>query len=234
MLFSARITITGRGDAEMEVTSTAYALPGAVSASLVAGAAVALAVLGLIARRRSLGATARFASPPAPAWCSAWLGAIVDHHDQHRGLALRGGRRHHRRGGHDRRGAGRFPRCPGCSPRSAGPSIGGLRWSASCSTSSRTRCCSAFGSGSSRRRRPAPPSGSRSPSRCSAAWPPGLIALPGAAPRPPPRRRHRPGLAVLRAGRRRPGPAAGGRRGPDPHRRRPGARRWPARSASWS
>lgn len=61
MLFSARITITGGADAEMEVTSTAYALPGAVTASLVTGAALALAVLGLIGRRRTLGATARFA-----------------------------------------------------------------------------------------------------------------------------------------------------------------------------
>ncbi len=61
MLLSARITITGREQAEMEVTSTAYALPGVISACLVAGAAVALLVLGLLARRgRRLGATARF------------------------------------------------------------------------------------------------------------------------------------------------------------------------------
>ena len=38
MLWSARATITSRADAEMEVTSTAYAMPGAISASLVAGA----------------------------------------------------------------------------------------------------------------------------------------------------------------------------------------------------
>ncbi|GAA2641747.1 hypothetical protein [Paractinoplanes durhamensis] len=61
MLFSARVSITGRADAEMEVTSTAYALPGAVSASLVAGTAAALAVLALLTRRRALGSTARFA-----------------------------------------------------------------------------------------------------------------------------------------------------------------------------
>ncbi len=61
MLFSARITITGRADAETEVTSTAYALPGAVTASLVTGAALAMAVLGLITRRRALGSTVRFA-----------------------------------------------------------------------------------------------------------------------------------------------------------------------------
>jgi hypothetical protein len=61
MLLSARITITGREQAEMEVTSTAYALPGAISACLVAGAAVALMVLGLLTRRgRRLSPTARF------------------------------------------------------------------------------------------------------------------------------------------------------------------------------
>jgi iron complex transport system permease protein len=61
MLLSARITITGRAEAEMEVTSTAYALPGAISACLVAGAAVALLALGLLNRRgRTLGAGARF------------------------------------------------------------------------------------------------------------------------------------------------------------------------------
>ncbi|GIM95663.1 hypothetical protein [Paractinoplanes toevensis] len=61
MLWSARASITGRADAEMEVTSTAYALPGAVSASLVAGAAAGLAVLALFTRRRDLGSTVRFA-----------------------------------------------------------------------------------------------------------------------------------------------------------------------------
>jgi iron complex transport system permease protein len=60
MLLSARITITGRVQAEAEVTSTAYALPGVTCACLVAGAAVALLVLDLLARRgRSLGPSAR-------------------------------------------------------------------------------------------------------------------------------------------------------------------------------
>ncbi|GIF12549.1 hypothetical protein [Actinoplanes teichomyceticus] len=61
MLQSARASITSRADAAMEVTSTAYALPGAVSAAMVCGAAVALLALTLIARRRPLGATTRFA-----------------------------------------------------------------------------------------------------------------------------------------------------------------------------
>jgi iron complex transport system permease protein len=61
MLLSARVSITGREQAEAEVTSTAYALPGVISACLVAGAAVALLVLGLLARAgRTPGATARF------------------------------------------------------------------------------------------------------------------------------------------------------------------------------
>jgi hypothetical protein len=61
MLLSARAKITGWADAEMEVTSTALALPGVVSAAVAAGAAVALLALTLISGRRVLGATARFA-----------------------------------------------------------------------------------------------------------------------------------------------------------------------------
>ncbi|WP_189078910.1 hypothetical protein [Mangrovihabitans endophyticus] len=61
LLYSARATITGRADAEMEVTSTAYALPGAISATLVGGAAVALAVLALAGRSRAFSPTVRFA-----------------------------------------------------------------------------------------------------------------------------------------------------------------------------
>lgn len=61
LLWSARTTITRGGDPAMEVTSTAYALPGAISASLVAGAAVALAVLAAVGRgARKLSATLRF------------------------------------------------------------------------------------------------------------------------------------------------------------------------------
>jgi hypothetical protein len=60
MLLSARAKITSWADAAMEVTSTAYALPGAVSAAIVAGAAVALLVLTLLSARRRLGATVRF------------------------------------------------------------------------------------------------------------------------------------------------------------------------------
>jgi iron complex transport system permease protein len=77
MLWSARATITGRVDAEMEVTSTAYALPGAVSAALVAGAAAGLAVVTLLTRRRSLGATARFAAAIGTGLVVGLLGALV-------------------------------------------------------------------------------------------------------------------------------------------------------------
>lgn len=77
MLWSARATITGRADAEMEVTSTAYALPGAVSAALVAGAATGLALLALLARRRTLGTTARFAVATGGGLAIGLLGALV-------------------------------------------------------------------------------------------------------------------------------------------------------------
>jgi len=76
LLWSARATITGRDDAEMEVTSTAYALPGAISASLVGGAAVALAVLTAISRRRTLGGTLRFAIATGTGLVLGLLGAL--------------------------------------------------------------------------------------------------------------------------------------------------------------
>jgi iron complex transport system permease protein len=77
LLWSARATITGRDDAEMEVTSTAYALPGAISASLVGGAAVALAVLAAVGRGRTLGATIRFAIATGTGLVLGLLGALT-------------------------------------------------------------------------------------------------------------------------------------------------------------
>lgn len=77
MLWSARATITGGVDAETTVTNTAYALPGAVSASLVAGAAVGLAVVTMITRRRTLGATTRFVTAIGAGLIIGLLGAIV-------------------------------------------------------------------------------------------------------------------------------------------------------------
>lgn len=77
MLWSARATITGRVDVEMEVTSTAYALPGAISASIVAGSTVALAVLALLSRRRELGASARFAIATGSGLAIGVLGALT-------------------------------------------------------------------------------------------------------------------------------------------------------------
>jgi iron complex transport system permease protein len=75
-LWAARTTITGRADAETEVTSTAYALPGAVSAALVAGAAVGLAVLTLVDGRRPLGGTLRFAVSTGAGLLVGLLGAL--------------------------------------------------------------------------------------------------------------------------------------------------------------
>ncbi|MFC7276868.1 hypothetical protein ACFQS1_22990 [Paractinoplanes rhizophilus] len=77
MLWSARATITGRADAEMEVTSTAYALPGAVTAALVTGAAVALALITLLTRRRDLGSTLRFAVTTGAGLALGLLGALT-------------------------------------------------------------------------------------------------------------------------------------------------------------
>jgi len=77
MLWSARATITGGSDAEMEVTSTAYALPGAVTGSLVAGAAVALALITRLTRRRELGSTVRFAIATGAGLVLGALGALV-------------------------------------------------------------------------------------------------------------------------------------------------------------
>jgi len=77
MLWSARATITTGGDAEMEVTSTAYALPGAVTGSLAAGAAVALALITWLTRRRELGSTVRFAITTGAGLLLGALGALV-------------------------------------------------------------------------------------------------------------------------------------------------------------
>ena len=76
LLWSARATITSGGDPAMEVTSAAYALPGAVSASLVAGAAVAIAVLGAVGRGpRTVGATLRLAIATGTGLLLGLLGA---------------------------------------------------------------------------------------------------------------------------------------------------------------
>jgi iron complex transport system permease protein len=78
MLWSARATITGRANAEMEVTSTAYAMPGAISASLVAGAAVALAVLAFLTRGdRAPGVTVRFIIATGTGLAIGLLGAVA-------------------------------------------------------------------------------------------------------------------------------------------------------------
>jgi len=77
MLWSARATITGRRNAEMEVTSTAYAMPGAIAASLVAGAAVALAVLAFLTRGgRTPGVTVRFVIATGTGLAIGLLGAL--------------------------------------------------------------------------------------------------------------------------------------------------------------
>lgn len=77
MLWSARATITRGADAEMEVTSTAYAMPGAISASLVAGAALGLAVVAFLTRGgRTPGVTVRFAIATGAGLAAGLLGAL--------------------------------------------------------------------------------------------------------------------------------------------------------------
>jgi iron complex transport system permease protein len=76
LLWSARHSILAADDAEMQVTSTAYALPGAISASLIGGASVALAVLTMLTRRRTLGTTVRFAVSTGTGLVLGLLGAL--------------------------------------------------------------------------------------------------------------------------------------------------------------
>ncbi|WP_305789582.1 hypothetical protein [Symbioplanes lichenis] len=77
MLLSARVSITSTSQAELEVVSTSYAMPGVVSASLVAGMAVASAVLAFVTRRRELGATVRFAVSTGAGLVAGLLGALT-------------------------------------------------------------------------------------------------------------------------------------------------------------
>jgi iron complex transport system permease protein len=77
MLLSARLSITSQANAEIEVTSTAYAMPGAVSAMLIAGAAAALLVLALVGRRdRELSTTLRFVIATGTGLIIGALGAL--------------------------------------------------------------------------------------------------------------------------------------------------------------
>ncbi|WP_306206144.1 DUF2339 domain-containing protein [Actinoplanes sp. RD1] len=77
MLLSARVSITSTSQAELEVVTTSYAMPGVVSASLVAGMAVASAVLAFVTRRRQLGATVRFAVSTGAGLVIGLLGALT-------------------------------------------------------------------------------------------------------------------------------------------------------------
>nr|BFE76373.1 hypothetical protein GCM10020092_096740 [Actinoplanes digitatis] len=222
MLWSARATITGRADAEMEVTSTAYAMPGAVSASLVAGAAVALAVLALLARAgRTPGVTVRFALATGTGLCIGALGAlsIITINTEGWLYAVVGG--------------------TVAAAATIGGALAGLRntrvtaaacWGAvavfvvgvvlSFLQDSLLPALGAGDTAESQARRgrlvqPAPVRPGRPGGR--------RRGLPRAAPGPRPQRRGRR-LAAVRPRRRGAGPAADGRRGADPHGRRPRAR----------
>ncbi len=78
MLWAAQVAISSSGAAEMAVTAAAYALPGAVSASLAAGAAVALAGVGRLVRRgRLAGPTVRVGAATVAGVVVGSLGALV-------------------------------------------------------------------------------------------------------------------------------------------------------------
>src|SRR5690349_7171280 len=76
VLWAARATIGGRQDAETAVTSTAYALPGAISAALVAGAAVGLATVASGSPRLTRHPTVRFGLTTAAGVLVGLLGAL--------------------------------------------------------------------------------------------------------------------------------------------------------------
>ena len=144
-------------------------------------------------------------------------GRAHDHHDQHRGLGVRGGRRHGGRRGDDRRRAGRLPRAAGGGRGllGGGRRVPGRR---RCSTFVQDVLFGLFGAGDSS----ASQVGAASWFSLTQSVLSGLAA--GVAGRTSLLRRSTAGTwPLVRAGRRRAGPAAGRREVLDPDRRRAGA-----------
>lgn len=77
MLWSARAGISFSGVESVAITSTAYALPGVISASLLCGAAVSLTLTNLLGRRGVGGATPRFATALAGGLLTGVLAAVA-------------------------------------------------------------------------------------------------------------------------------------------------------------
>jgi len=77
MLWSAKVTISSSGLASIAITSTAYSLPGVISASLVGGAAVSLTLANLMSRFGVHRATPRFGVAVAAGLLTGLLAALA-------------------------------------------------------------------------------------------------------------------------------------------------------------
>jgi hypothetical protein len=77
MLWSAKVAISSSGLTSIAITSTAYSLPGVISASLVGGAAVSLALANLLSRFGVWRSTPRFAAAVAAGLLTGLLAALA-------------------------------------------------------------------------------------------------------------------------------------------------------------
>lgn len=77
MLWSAKAEISSSGVSSVAVTSAAYALPGVISASLVSGAAVSLALANLLTRFGVRRTTPRFAAALAAGLATGLLSVLA-------------------------------------------------------------------------------------------------------------------------------------------------------------
>ncbi|MDG4833069.1 hypothetical protein O7627_27740 [Solwaraspora sp. WMMD1047] len=77
MLWAAQRSISFSGAHSIAITTTAYALPGVISAGLVGGAAVSLLVANLLSRRGVPGASARFAAAVGAGLLTGVLAALA-------------------------------------------------------------------------------------------------------------------------------------------------------------
>lgn len=77
MLWAAQRSISFSEAQSMAITTTAYALPGVISASLVGGAAVSLAMANLLSRRGVVRGTPRFAAAVATGLATGLLAALA-------------------------------------------------------------------------------------------------------------------------------------------------------------
>ena len=107
MLWSTRAAIHSAAAGVTAITLSAFALPGVISAALVAGAAVALAVSDLLARRSATVPPLRFLGGDRRRPAGRAGHRAGDQPDVRRQRDHQHHRRHHRGGGHHRRRDGR-------------------------------------------------------------------------------------------------------------------------------